>query len=261
MQIDSYNFLEPLGRGSFGESWVIEALGGESNKARRLAAKISYLDASSDKTAREMQNTIPILSLNHPNILQLLAINDFMECQLILIMELADHCLLSKWKRYQSEGFAFPVNELLKYMHQSARAIDSIHKAGFIHGGVNPTDILLIGNEAKIADPGPICIDDKTPILWPQCGNYCKWLCMAPESINGNPNPRSDQYALAATYAWVRNGSPIVRYDGHHVVIDSQCLTAKEVNVLLKATSYDYDCRFQSCEELMSEFDAATNAT
>jgi len=249
MIIEPYRFLEPLGRGSFGEVWRVEFCRPGRLMGQLFAAKISYLPADHEDTTREMRESVRIIAENHPHILKLLSGEGYAGGRLLLVMELADGSLLDRWKQCRDSGAVFPLGELALYVRQAAEALDYIHGQDLVHGGINPGDILLLNGQVKIADPGPPISSDQ-PFARIQATNLSKAICMAPERKRGNNHFQSDQYALAATYAWLRVGRPTLGLDAQPEEIRSiSCLSQPEQEVLVKALSPGPDHRYPSCIE------------
>jgi serine/threonine protein kinase len=251
MIIEPYRFLEPLGRGSFGEVWRVEVCKEGLYAGRFFAAKLSYLPADHEEVTQEMQGTIRIIAENHPHILKLLSGESSIEGRLILVMELADGSLLDRWRHYRSSGAVFPWGELLFYMRQAAEALDYLHQRDFIHGGINPGDILLLDGQVKIADPGPFIRSDRQSARV-HVTNLSKAFCTAPERKRGIDHFQSDQYALAATYVWLRAGYPTLSTDAQPEELSFvNCLSQPEREVLAKALSPEPDHRYSFCLEFV----------
>jgi serine/threonine protein kinase len=197
-----------------------------------------------------MQEISHILTLRHLYILKHFYAEDAFG-RLLLAMELADCCLLDRWRRYRDSSQAFPLTELALLLRQAAEGVDYIHEKDLIHGGINPGDILLLNGQVKIADPGPP-IYASNSFARVQTANLSKAVCMAPERRRGEKHLQSDQFSLAATYTWLRVGQPVLG-----VELDSKLegipalsgLPAGEREVLLKALSPDPEGRFASCIE------------
>src|SRR5260370_9620939 len=99
MIIEPYKFLEPLGRGSFGEVWRVEFSKAGPRMGQLFAAKISYLPSEHEDITREMRESVPIITLNHPHILQLFSGAGYPEGRLLLVMELAELSLLDRCRQ------------------------------------------------------------------------------------------------------------------------------------------------------------------
>jgi serine/threonine-protein kinase len=166
-------------------------------------------------------------------------------------MGLADGNLLDRWRLGRAAATPLSVTELTHYMHQTAEALDFIHGEGFIHGGVNPEDILLVNGEVKVADPGP-------PVSWIEphaqisTANLSKAICMAPERRNGINHFQSDQYSLAATYVWLRAGQPSFGLDAQPAAIRSITGCSEPASkVLMRALALEPDARFADCVQFV----------
>src|SRR5262249_26890461 len=137
----------------------------------------------------------------------------------------------------------------LRYFADVATTLDNLHTRRVIHGGINPSDILLLDGHAKIADFGPMP-DGSGTVKVP----LYKSICMAPELSLGHAMPESDQYALAATYAWVRLGHDaltIPRRGELPDCIDIGRLPEGERKVLGVALNREPKQRFASCHALI----------
>jgi serine/threonine-protein kinase len=217
---------------------------------RLFAVKISYLPADHQDVTEEMVESVRIFGENHPHILKLFAgEGSSIGGRLLLVMELANQSLLDRCRECRASGGAFPPAELNSYIRQAAEALDYIHGRELVHGGINPGDVLLLSNQVKIADPGPPVSPD-----WQfariQLANLSKALCMAPERKRGDKHIQSDQYALAATYAWLRAGRPVLGLDSQAEEIRTvSSLSQLEQEVLIKALSPDPDHRYPSCTD------------
>jgi serine/threonine protein kinase len=249
MLIDSYKFLTPLARGTFGEVWRVERCKGP-HMGRLFAAKISHEPGDSVQVNHEMKATIRILQEQHPHLLKLYIAEGFYE-RLLLLMELADGTILDRWKQLSRSQTVFPLAELLRQMREAAQALDHLHEKGFIHGGINPEDILLVNGEVKVADPGPplssIRHDARVSTT-----NLSKAMCMAPERRQGRDHFQSDQYSLAATYVWLRAGEPAFGLDTQPEAIRSiKCFSEAECRVLMKVFSEEPDARYPNCREFV----------
>jgi eukaryotic-like serine/threonine-protein kinase len=262
MIIEPCKFLEPLGRGTFGEVWRVEYCRPGPLMGKLLAAKISYLHADHEDITREMAESVPIITEEHPHILRLFCIEGFVGGRLLLLMELADGSLLDRWRQGQSSGAAFPLAELVRYMRQATEALDYIHGQSLAHGGINPADILLVNGQVKIADPGPPILSDQA-FARIQTTNLSKAICMAPERKRGKGHFQSDQYALAATYAWLRVGRPVLGLDSPppEAIFSVTGLPQAEQEVLVKALSTEPNGRFPTCIEFADALQRAITDT
>src|SRR5262249_23010195 len=106
-----------------------------------------------------------------------------------------------------------PPQVLMNLMVQSAAGLDFLAnqklstsgfaKMGLQHCDVKPSNLLLLGEQVKVADfglSGPLTWNDgrKVALGTPPYA--------APELYEGRPNERTDQYGLAVTYCELRTG-------------------------------------------------------
>jgi len=223
---------------------------------RVIAAKLTYQPASHDDVRREMQGISYILTLSHPHLLKHFFAEEFFG-RLIIAMDLADGNLLDRWTEHRRSESVLASAELTMHMRQAAEALDYIHERGLVHGGVNPEDILLLNGKVQIADPGPSALSVQ-PLTEIPTGNLSKTICMAPERRRGIEHFQSDQYALAASYVWLRSGQPLFGLETQFESIRSiSCVSERECQVLVRALSAQPDARYPTCIEFVDALQTA----
>jgi serine/threonine protein kinase len=170
------------------------------------------------------------------------------------------------------QGVPLSVESILPTVLQLASALQYVHDQGVIHGDVKPENVLLgPNNRIWLADFG---IATMVPFVLEK--GYGKREVkgtaryMAPEQIQGNPVPASDQYALAVmVYEWLSGrppfqGSVLGVHVGHvstpppalrdHVSSISRAVE----HVVLKALSKDPQRRFAQVMDFASALQQAT---
>ena len=189
---------------------------------------------------------------------------------LVLAMLLGEKNLKEVLQQYQEAGEeGIPVEELLRYMEDTAKGIDflnsSRHDLGsgpvaIQHCDVKPQNIVLRGDSAMVCDFGLARVLGPTgvsrtldePVGTPQY--------IAPESIRGEkPSPTTDQYSLAITYLELRIGRlPFVAASLMDVCdvhlegrLNLEPLPAAERRVIRRATSLKPDRRFPTTLEMV----------
>jgi serine/threonine protein kinase len=238
-----YHLTDLIGVGTFAEVWRAERLDHEGRPcAGPVALKIGFYAISDERSNRERAILYRTAPLQHPGTIRILDITA--RDRLLVAMELAEGTLLSAQLRHPS------IPECVRHLVEVASSLDDLHGRHVIHGGINPTDILICAGHAKIADFGPFHTDSATSKI-----PYYKTVCMAPELRQGEAIPESDQYALAATYAWLRlqgGAFPLpVRAELPSEIALAR-LPRAECDVLSIACNRQPHQRFASCSAFMA---------
>jgi serine/threonine protein kinase len=165
-----------------------------------------------------------------------------------------------------------PPAVLLNLMEQSATALDflasqkistaSFTKMGLQHCDVKPSNILLMGEQVKVADfglSGPLKLADTRNVAL-GTPPYA-----APELYEGRPNERTDQYGLAVAYCELRAGRfPFsLRPDGSvaDTTPDLTMLPEKERPVLARALFRQWLDRYHSCTAFIEALKQVVDST
>jgi serine/threonine protein kinase len=194
-----YNLIRRIGSGGFGEVWQAEAPGGIPAAVKMIFRPLDHADAQSELKALEL-----IKRLRHGGLLQTHAYWS-LEDRLFIVMELADGSLRDRLKACKAAGLpGVPAAELLGYLHDTAEALDFLHKEHVQHRDVKPENILLLQGRAKLADFGLARLQESTRLATASGGGTPAY--MAPEVWKGKTSSHSDQYSLATTYVELRLG-------------------------------------------------------
>ncbi|HZT80961.1 MAG TPA: serine/threonine-protein kinase, partial [Gemmataceae bacterium] len=252
-----YRLLSRLGKGAFGEVWRAEAPG-------RVAAAVKVIHRSlqqkqADREARAMEF---IKELRHPFLLQTHAYWP-LEDQLLIVMDLADGTLGERLKQCKEQGLAgIPAPELLRIFREAAEAVDFLHAHNVLHRDIKPANVLLVEGHAKVADFGLAKLQDTAASATTLGTPYY----MAPEVWRGQPSARSDQYALALSYAEMRLGRlpfaearDMVSAMSAHLwdKPDLSGLPPAEQRVLLRALDKNPEKRYPNCLAFVTALEEA----
>ncbi len=202
-QLSGYRLIERLGRGGFGEVWKVEAPGGFLK-----AMKFVFGDLDTEDEGRAAEQELKALhrvkTIRHPYILSLERF-DIIEGQLIIVMELADRNLWDRFRECRLAGrVGIPREELLRYMHETAEALDLMNTHYQIqHLDIKPQNLFLVFDHVKVADFGlakafegarATVTGGVTPVY------------AGPETFEGYVTRYSDQYSLAIVYQELLTG-------------------------------------------------------
>jgi serine/threonine protein kinase, bacterial len=258
-----YKLIRLRGRGGFATVWEAENPQGE-----RIAMKfMSGASANAGTTSRELRSLQSLHKLDHHYLLKHREVWS-LPGTIVIAMDLADGSLLDLFELYV-EDLNKPLDpeKLCLYLCQTAEALDFLNArkhrmdgrlVGFQHGDVKPNNILLVGDEARLADYGLATPMSGPNVPCPRHGtaDYC-----APEVFQGVLNDRSDQFGLAVTYHVLRTGhfpfppTPANKESLKGYVRAEPTLMVEEGmerTVLLRALSPVPQNRFPTCFDFMT---------
>lgn len=192
-----------MARGGFADTYLGEQL----HLKTYAAIKILHTRLSGDDQRRFIDEARVIANLSHPNIIRVLDFGiDSTHNTPYLVMEYAPNGTLRQ--RYP-RGTALPVGIILPHFQQIAAALAYAHSQNIVHRDVKPENMLLgKSNEALLSDFGIAIIAQNTyrAGLADIAGTV---TYMAPEQLQGRPQPASDQYALGTViYEWLCGRTP-----------------------------------------------------
>ncbi|XP_039910006.1 NUAK family SNF1-like kinase 2 [Hirundo rustica] len=201
-----YEFLETLGRGTYGKV----------KKARERSGKLVAIKSIRKDKIKDEQDLVHIRreieimsSLNHPHII---AVHEVFEnsSKIVIVMEYASKGDLYD---YISERQRLSEHEARHFFRQVVSAVYYCHKNGIVHRDLKLENILLDANgNVKIADFGLSNVFQQDKLLQTFCGSP---LYASPEIINGRPyrGPEVDSWSLGVLlYILVHGTMP---FDGH----------------------------------------------
>ena len=265
--VPGYRLQCRLGAGGFGEVW--EAIAPDGAKVA-----LKFIDSRS-KDATLLRSEIRILrsirELDHPNLIRLI---DVFACShyLVLCMERADGNLDELRQAYHDEtGGHIPADHLMELMEQTATGLDylanlrlpgfNMTALGMQHCDVKPTNLLLLGDDVKIADFG-LCagMGQQTH----RKGLRGTPPFAAPELYQGRVCSQTDQYSLAVSWCDLVGGNRMFRKNmgtdgGTTYSIDLTLAREREVSALARALSDDPLRRHPNCLAFVAALREANN--
>src|SRR6266487_1727517 len=219
-QLGNYRLLRLLGRGGFADIYL-----GEHVYLKSLAAlKILRMSLSDEERTAFLKEAQTLTQLAHPNIVRVLdfAVEDD---QPYLVMDYAPNGSL---RELYPSGSRLPLDSIIVYVSQVASALQFAHDKGFVHRDVKPENMLLgTRSEVLLSDFGISVFASRTEPLYStnHIGQSVAGTSryMAPEQLQGHPQPASDQYALGVVvYEWLCGTSP---FHGTLIEVAMQHLT------------------------------------
>jgi serine/threonine protein kinase len=194
---------QPLGSGGFGDVW-------EARDRKGKLVALKFMDCRTKSTsliAGEIRVLRGLAELEHPRFIRLFGVHAASH-YIILIMERADGNLADLQEFYrQDTGQGIPADHLFEMLQQVAEGLDFLAELhlpafnrssrGLQHCDIKPANLLLVGEDVKIADFG-LCAGASWKT---HRQGWCGTLpYAAPELFRGQPSVGTDQYALAITY-------------------------------------------------------------
>lgn len=252
-----YNLKHRIGAGGYGEVWAAEAPGGLPKAVKFI---FGYHDEKRAQT--ELKSLNRIRSVRHPFLLSLERI-DVVDGQMVVISELADMCLKTRFEQCVESGLkGIPRSELIGYVREAADALDFLSDEFRLqHLDVKPENLLLVSGHIKVADFGLVKdIHDGTQSMM----SGLTPAYAPPELFDGRPSKASDQYSLAIVFqemlSGIRpfDGSTAVQLAGQHMKErpNLKPLPREDQSAVARALSKDPELRYPNCSALIDALSA-----
>lgn len=256
--IPGYRLVRLLGEGGFGQVWQASAPGGV-----QVALKFIRLD--SYQAAPELRALEVVKNIRHPHLLDIQFATRVHD-RLVLAMALCDRSLWDRFEECRKQGLpGIPVDELLEYMQDAAKALDYLNEVRHIgadgrkiavaHRDIKPHNIFLVGGSVKLADFGLVKALEQSAAT--NTGSMTPAYA-APELFSRTVSPRSDQWSLAVTYYQVRTSLLPFTGSMHEMMFailqqdpDLGAVPPDERAVLARALEKDPENRWPSCREFV----------
>ncbi len=219
-QLGNYRLHRLLGRGGFADIYL-----GEHVYLKSFAAvKVLRMSLTEGERAAFLKEAQTLTQLVHPNIVRVLdfAVEDD---QPYLVMDYAPNGSL---RERHPAGSRLTLDSIIVYVAQIASALQFAHDKGFVHRDIKPENMLLGTRfEVLLSDFGISVFASRTEPQY-STNQIAQSVAgtsryMAPEQLQGYPQPASDQYALGVVvYEWLCGTSP---FHGTLIEVAMQHLT------------------------------------
>jgi serine/threonine protein kinase len=255
--IPGYRLVERLGGGGFGEVWKAEAPGGLFKAIKFVFGDLKGAGEDGQRAEQELKALSRVKTVRHPYVLSLERY-DIIDGQLIIVMELADRNLWDRYKECRAQGLpGIPREELLRYMEETAEALDLMNKEYQLqHLDIKPQNLFLVHQHIKVADFG--LVKDLEGTQASVTGGVTP-VYAAPETFDGYVSRFSDQYSLAIVYQELLTGQrPFVGSNVRQLIVQHlqappnlASLPPEDRPVIGRSLSKLPDHRFPSCREMV----------
>jgi hypothetical protein len=256
--IPGYKLIERIGGGGFGEVWKAEAPGGLHKAIKFVYGDLQTAGDDGARAEQELKALSRVKTVRHPYILSLERY-DIIDGQLIIVMELADRNLWDRFKECRNDGLpGIPRDELLRYMEESAEALDLMNiEYQLQHLDIKPHNLFLTHNHVKVADFG--LVKDLEGMVASVTGGVTP-VYAAPETFDGYISRFCDQYSLAIVYQELLTGQrPFTGTNVRQLILQHlqaapklESLPPGDRDAVAKALAKSPEERHRNCRELVA---------
>ena len=206
-QLGNYHLVRMIGQGGFAEVYL-----GQHIYLDTLAAiKVLHARLESDDVEYFLTEARTVARLLHPNIVRVLEFN-VEDMTPFLVVDYAPNGTLRK---RHARGIPLPPATIVSYTRQVAAALQYAHEQKVIHRDIKPEN-MLVGrrNEILLSDFGIAVVSQSSRYssgkqgMQDMAGTIAY---MAPEQIQSQACPNSDQYSLGVVvYEWLCGTRPFL---------------------------------------------------
>src|SRR6266705_195899 len=204
-RLGNYSLVRKIGQGGFAEVY----LGQHIYLDTFAAIKVLHARLESDDVEYFLTEARTVARLLHPNIVRVLEFN-VEDTTPFLVVDYAPNGTLRK---RHARGIPLPPTNIVSYTRQVASALEYAHEQKVIHRDVKPEN-MLVGrrNEILLSDFGIAVVSHSSRYssgaqgIQDMAGTVAY---MAPEQIQSQACPNSDQYSLGVVvYEWLCGARP-----------------------------------------------------
>lgn len=200
-QFGNYRLLRLLGQGGFADVY----LGEHIYLKTQAAIKLLQARLAQDDLETFLKEARAVSGLVHPHIIRVLEFG-VEDTTPFLVMDYAPNGTL---RQRHPKGTRLSPAAIVPYIQQVASALQYAHDRRLIHRDVKPENMLLSqNNDVLLSDFGIALVAQSS--RYQQTQEVAGTIAyMAPEQLQGRPQPASDQYALGITvFEWLSGERP-----------------------------------------------------
>ena len=147
-RLGPYEVVAPLGAGGMGEVYKAR----DTRLDRTVALKVIAPDVAADSgfRLRFEREARTVSALNHPHICTLHDIGQQDGTDYLVLEYLEGETLADRIRQHKR----LPLDELLRYATEVARALDAAHAHGIVHRDLKPGNVMITSSGAKLLDFG-----------------------------------------------------------------------------------------------------------
>ncbi|QBD81018.1 serine/threonine protein kinase [Ktedonosporobacter rubrisoli] len=261
-KVGNYSVSHLLGFGGWAEVY----LGQHIYLKFMVAIKLLHARLANDILSNFLAEARVLAQLEHPHIIRL---HDFgiEGTTPYIVMGYAHNGSI---RRRYPRGATMPLAEVVEITRQIAAALQFAHDRQLLHHNLKPDNILLGANgEILLSDFGFATLAPQLSLHRYALRRNETIAYMAPEQLQGQPSPASDQYALAAmAYEWLSGSLPFSGSDQEigqqHLYKESPqfprhapSLPPAIEQVIMRALSKEQQQRFEHVEQFAEALEQA----
>lgn len=204
--VGHYRIAEKLGAGGMGEVFrVTHSVLGRNFALKVLSVGVMASDAES--VTGFLREARAAARIKHSNIIDVFDFGHLADGRPYLVMELIDGQSLAAAIADET----MTTRRAVAYARQLASALSAAHAVGVIHADISPSNVLVVGEHAKLVDFGLAQLRDDPARLEAEPAKFVFGTpsYIAPELIRGlGALEESDQYSLGAVLYEMLAGHP-----------------------------------------------------
>ncbi|MBL8862353.1 MAG: serine/threonine protein kinase [Planctomycetes bacterium] len=268
--LGSYRILARLGAGGMGIVYEAE----DARLGRRVALKVvrPELAGSPDTLARFEREARAIARLRHPNIVTVFEAGEERGVPFLAMEFVPGASLDARFAQARSARSRVPLQDLLRWARDVARALAAAHEAGIVHRDVKPSNVRVTPEGSALLLDFGLALDPDSATISRTGQMHGTLFYASPEQISGRGakvDARTDVWSLGVLlYEGVTGRVP---FEGAHSeevllrILQSEPVAPRDLapdvsrdveTVVLTALEKERERRYASAAELADDLDA-----